>query len=331
MASTVNTAFNEFMKDYVNLDSTLTSQARKSRDWLITKVNSLPSKHDDFPTLYECKHFGFGSFARSTKKRPLDDVDILVCMNANGATYSEYGETIYLHAKKGVVPFDKMLQTAGDYVSSIKVINRFVSYLNEIPQYENSDIKRNSEAATLKLKSYEWNFDVVPCFFTKEDSEGQTFYIIPDGKGNWKKTDPRLDKARATRVNQDRDGHVLKAIRAMKYWNGRPTMASMGSYLLENMILDYYEKNEASQWVDLEVRKLLEYIKDNVYSSVNDPKNIQGDINHLTSEAKKSIWSRAYDDHAKANDAYDNETSNPAYAISKWISIFGYNFSSYDE
>ncbi|MDP2561184.1 nucleotidyltransferase [Psychrobium sp. 1_MG-2023] len=329
MATTVNSAFNKFMKDYVNLDSDQVVKARASRNWLIKQINNFPGKNDDFPALYEEKHFGFGSFARSTKKRNLDDIDHLVCMKAQGLTYTEYSDTIYIHVPDDIKPFSKLMQTNADYLSSIKVVNRFVKHLDAIPQYKKAEIKRNQEAATLQLSTYEWNFDIVPCFYTTEDSNGKSFYIIPDGNGNWKKTDPRLDKNRTTRVNQLRDGHVLQAIRAMKYWNKRQTMATMGSYLLENMILDYYENNSATQWIDIEVKYLLQYIKENIYSSVADPKGIQGNINTLTDDEKYSIFSRAYDDYARAVDASQSENSNPAYAIGKWRSIFGLNFPTY--
>jgi len=330
MASTVIVAFNEFMKDFVNLDKTQVESARSSRNWLIDQINAFPAKYSDFPTLYTDKHFGFGSFARSTKKRPLDDIDYLICMNANGLTYSEYDGTIYLDVPDNSYPFSCLKQTTGNYLSSIRVINRFVKYLDQIPQYDKADIKRNQEAATLKLLSYDWNFDIVPCFFTTPDAYGKTYYIIPDGNGNWKKTDPTIDKARTTRVNQLRDGHVLNAIRALKYWNQRSTMPSMGSYLLENMILDYYENNSATQWVDYEVRNILLHIQNSIFGPVYDPKGLQGDINTLSTEEKSSIFSRAYQDYAKAVEAYNNETSNPAYAISKWQNIFGSNFPSFD-
>lgn len=332
MAKTVNAAFDEFMKYYVNLDKDQVTKARTSRNWLVGQLNQFPDKYDDFPALYESKHFGFGSFARSTKKRELDDIDHLICMNAKGVTYTtSFDGTVYMSVPQGAKPFDGLLQTNSSYLlSSIKVVNRFVYYLDQVPQYQQATVKRNQEAATLKLTSYEWNFDVVPCFFTSPEIDGKTYYIIPDGNGNWKKTDPRLDKDRTTLVNQNNDGNVLRAIRAMKYWNKRPTMKSMGSYLLENMILDYYECNQATKWVDFEVRHLLNHIKNNIYGSVSDPKGIQGDLNTLSDEEKFSIFSRAYDDFAKANDAYANETSNPAYAISKWRDIFGTNFPIYN-
>lgn len=88
MATTVINAFNEFMKAHVNLPSTQVTQARVSRNWLVDKINNLSSKHADFPDLYSEKHFGFGSFARSTKKQPLDDIDHLICMKAKGVSYA---------------------------------------------------------------------------------------------------------------------------------------------------------------------------------------------------------------------------------------------------
>ena len=47
MATTVNNAFDEFMKNTVNLDSDKTSMARKSRDNLIDNINEF-SGDDDF-------------------------------------------------------------------------------------------------------------------------------------------------------------------------------------------------------------------------------------------------------------------------------------------
>lgn len=329
MATTVITAFNEFMKDYVNLPSTEVTKARASRNWLVDQINNFPSNHIDFPELYTEKHFGFGSFARSTKKRPLDDIDHLLCMKAQGVTYSEFLGTIYMEVPDGAYPFTHMKQTDSNYLSSIKVVNRFVKYLNEVPQYEKADIKRNQEAATLQLTTYPWNFDIVPCFHTAPEVDGRSYYLIPDGKGNWRKTDPTLDKSRVSRVNQTRDGNVLNVIRIMKYWNRRPTMASMSSYLVENMILDFYENNECSQWVDWEVRKILLHIKDRIYLPVYDPKGIQGNINNLSDVQKFSIFSRAYDDEIRAAEAKKYETENPAYAISKWQQIFGSNFPNY--
>lgn len=74
MVRTVNEAFNVFVIDYVNLDSDETKLARNSRDWLLSQIYSFPYKDDKFPRLYSQKDIFFGSFARRTKKRELDDI-----------------------------------------------------------------------------------------------------------------------------------------------------------------------------------------------------------------------------------------------------------------
>ncbi len=329
MATTVISAFNEFMADYVNLDANQVAQARASRNWLIGNLNNLSDADNDFPKLYKDMHLAFGSFARSTKKRELDDIDHLICMNANGVSYSEYGDVVYIDVPDNAFPFNSLKHSGSNYLNSVRVINRFINHLSSIPQYQKAEIKRNQEAINLRFVTYPWNFDVVPCFVTTVNGYGKSYYLIPDGKGNWKKTDPRIDKERTRRVNQLRSGNVLKAIRAIKYWNKRPTMASMGSYLLENMILDYYEYNEASNYVDWEVKKLLAHIRDKIFTSVYDPKGIQGDLNNLTLEQKFSIFGRASSDYDKAVEAVNSELTNPAYAINIWRSIFGNNFPSY--
>lgn len=67
MTQNINAAFNNFMKDSVNLSSDRTSKARSSRDWLIEQINSIESKKENSPKLYKDKNIFFGSFARNTK------------------------------------------------------------------------------------------------------------------------------------------------------------------------------------------------------------------------------------------------------------------------
>lgn len=333
MAKTVNAAFDEFMKNSVNLDSERTKKARSSRDWLVDQILEFPDKDSDFPAIYNEKNIFFGSFARRTKKRPLDDIDMMIALKAQGCTYLEYPDRIEITVPDTSEQFKKLCNDNTSILNSKKLINLFVRNLKNVAQYENADIKRNQEAATLKLLSYEWNFDVVPCFFTTEDAFGRTYYIIPDGNGNWKKTDPRLDRDRTNNTNISKNGRVLGVIRATKYWNKRATMPSMSSYLIENMILDYYESNytETSQYVDVELVNVFGDIKSRVYNTVNDPKNIQGNINTLTWDEKTKISNRASSDYEKAKEArkFEDEGKQEE-AINKWKEIFGNEFPKYE-
>ncbi|HCJ6419506.1 TPA: nucleotidyltransferase, partial [Enterobacter hormaechei subsp. xiangfangensis] len=221
--------------------------------------------------------------------------------------------------------------SGADTICSVRILNAFKNHLQDIAQYAQADIRRNQEAVTLKLVSKDWNFDIVPCFITSEDAFGRTYYLIPDGKGHWKFTDPRKDRDRVTTVNVQNDGNVLNVIRAVKYWQRRPTMPSMSSYLLETMILDYYAgKAVCSSFVDMELEALFRHLGLYVQFSVNDPKGIQGDINSLSAEARKAISDRCYLDAQKVSEArWFEENKEYEKSINKWRDVFGPFFPVY--
>lgn len=333
MPTTVNAAFTEFLLDTVNLDPEVTSAARASRDWLISQIHAFEGKVDHFPILYNEKDIQFGSFARRTKIKELDDIDLMICLKAQGATYLDYGNYIQITVPSSSDPLHRYCNQNTDTLNSRMVINRFVSALSQVSHYEKAEIKRTMEAATLKLTSYTWNFDIVPCFFTTPESDGRTFYIIPDGSGNWKKTDARKDRDIVRSVNQYHDGNVLNAVRIMKFWNNRPTAPAMQSYLLETMLVIHYiieTSSKASQFVDIEIPYLLQYIVNSILSSVQDLKQIQGDINNLSFEDRFKIYNRAKADYARACEARQAENDgNHKTSIRKWGEIFGPLFPSY--
>jgi len=333
MARTVIEAFNSFLIDTVNLDPEQTKKARDSREWLVGQIQAFPDGDTEFPNIYTERNIFFGSFSRRTKKRPIDDIDIMICLNADGCTYNELIDRIEITVPEAATRYLAYINDGTNILNSRKVINAFIAKLADIPQYNKAEIKRNLEAVILNLQTYDWVFDIVPCFFTKEDANKMTYYIIPDGNGNWKKTDPRLDSQRLSKLNQVHEGNLLNAIRVVKYWNHRPTMPTMGSYLLENMILDYYyEKTTvASKFVDVELVDVFLAIHRRVYHAVNDPKKIQGDLNNLSSEDKKKIFDRAYQDYVKAFEARELEKGkNEKESINKWIEILGNDFPKYD-
>jgi hypothetical protein len=110
-------------------------------------------------------------------------------------------------------------------------------------------------------------------------------------------------------------------------------MPTMSSYLLENMILDYYstQLTKASQYVDIEIVKIFNDIRNRVFSTVNDPKGIQGDLNSLPYEDKRKISDRAYSDYLKAVEARNfEEQKNHRNSINKWREIFGDGFPKYE-
>lgn len=327
MVVTVESVFTEFIKATVSLDPEITRVARKSRDWLVTQIHSLEEKNHRFPKSYSEKDIYYGSFARRTKIRDLDDIDLIACMSAEGAAYLQT-DVISIIAAEGT-RLQGLCFDDSNIISSRRVVNAFVKQLSDIPQYKAAQIGRNGAAAVLNLSSYDWSFDVVPGFFTKPEYDGRTYYLIPDGNGHWIKTDPRKDQERVTRINQKHAGEVLNIVRLIKYWNRRATMPSAPSYLLECIILDYFDARSVFSIVNLssEIQLVLNYIASAVFNSVQDPKLIQGNINELSLDEKQRIATRAKSDAQKAYNAMVAEqNNNPKEAITLWGQIFGPSF-----
>lgn len=331
MATTVISAFNEFLKEKVNLDPEDTKAARLDRDNLRTRIQGLQNSVDYFPTLYTEADINYGSFSRRTKKRPLDDVDMFFCLMAQGAVYNDYDQNnITVTIENTASNLYQYTKDDNKTISSIKILNKFKRSLENIYQYRNAEVNRRQEVVLLDLTSKDWSFDIAPCFRTVEQY-GKSFYLIPNGTGDWKKADPRIDKNRTITINQQNNGNILNLIRIIKYWNNRATMHTMSSYLLENIILNYYQyRTDCSSFVDLSLADIFHHISLAVYQVVPDPKGFQGDLNNLTYEQRVSISTRAHQDYLKALEARrleQNKYEQPS--INKWREIFGLEFPAY--
>lgn len=332
MTTTVIAAFNEFQRDLVNLDAAETATARSSRDWLCDQISEFPGNDAGFPRLYPEHDIFFGSFARRTKIRPLDDIDMIICLHAAGASYLAYeNDDVRITAPQSSSLYAYRHDSEGS-LSSTRIVNKFVRTLGEVSHYQRAEINRRGEAATLKLASYDWNFDIVPAFMTAQDEHGRSYYLIPNGRGHWKKTDPRIDRDRVVRVNTAHEGNMLNVLRCVKYWQRRPTMVSMPRYLLEAIVVNYFEGRSvvASGYVDLELAAVFRYIATEVLRPVADPKRIQQDINSLDLDDRLSIQARALADANKVDLAMSMESANDMRgSINKWREIFGDKFPQY--
>lgn len=324
MATTVNNAFNEFMRDSVNLDPEKTKIARNSRDNLIDNINKF-NQSNDFFALYKEQHLKFGSFARNTKIRELDDIDLMICLSAEGTrTYIQIGDCFYIYGNTN----DKNNNLLSDntlHLNSTKVINRFISKLSYLNDYNKAEMHKNHEAATLEMKSYTWNFDIVPCFYTT-----QNFYLIPDGYGNWKKTDPRIDNEHTSSLNQKFNGKLLNIIRLIKFWNKRPLAPRISSYLLECLILNHYQTRNYLFDIKSEFLTTLNALSYNIWFDVFDPKGIQGNINNLSTQERSRISQvMSYTcTNIKTAIQYEKENKHEE-AINIWKNVLGDKFPKY--
>ena len=334
MARTINGALNELIQDRVNLIKSRTDAGRRSRDHLLEQTKRFNDNSLEKLDFAETYNLPFGSFSRRTKVKPLDDIDQMIGLNGGKLVWNEalkYDQAIISVRSTSDKGIWSQLLNDDNTLSPIKVLNRFKRMLSNMNGYQNPELNRRQQAVTFQMTSNEWNFDLVPCFHTTTD-----VYLIPSGNGNyWMKTDPRKDQVLATQVNQQHNGRVLEIVRLMKYWNnlnGKKSIPS--SYLLEVMLLNFYE-NRSAYWdtcgtLQQEVEKCLQYIKENIYSYVADPKEVEGNINRLDSDVQDKIYARVTQD--LENIRYGNyyeDLGEKEQAFEYWEKVFGSFFPVY--
>ena len=324
---TVNQAFAQFMKEYVNLDPNVVEKARASRDNLKDNIAEF-NNADDFFHLYPDIDIQFGSFARKTKCRELDDIDLMIGISADKATYTPDREWNDIKIKASTS--SAMQQQCKDeygYLNSRKVLNVFKKKLVHVREYSRSELKRNQQAVVLNLISKDWSFDIVPCFLTVYESDGRNYYLIPNGKGHWMKTDPKYDRDIVTKTNQDNDEKLLGLIRLVKIWNRKSGVVKIPSYLLETILVDFASRYMLAFRLPVRFCNALSYLQGAIYDYIYDLKEIQGDLNTLTSEEKDSFCNRCEVDYNLAREAINfEEEGDTKAALKNWQTVFGENF-----
>lgn len=346
MATTVNNAFIEFFKNTVNVISTKSDSAKTSRDWLFEQIETICDKGYFLKAVTQY-NITFGSFSRKTKIKPLDDVDIIIGLKGGdleivGNLWNDISLKVNSTCQDTLILnlSDKIDSWSSEkYLNSNKVKNKLVSALGNVSQYEKAEIHARGAAVTLKLKSYEWTYDIVPAFYCEGNQYNAPYYLIPNGKGNWQKTNPKLEQDRVSRLNKKFNGTVLETIRLVKYWNRRGQMPNITSYVLETIVLDYFDQTtnnsetdgKTKDWVDFHFRNVLLYISNHIMGSVQDTKKIQGNINDLEWQQKYKIQQRANNDYVKACNAVTAETTEKDMkkSINLWRDILGNEFPQY--
>lgn len=323
MTTYTQVSMRAFIKEHISLDADITKKARNSRDFLYEQLKALPDKAENFPRLYPNKEiYNYGSFSRKTKIRRLDDIDFMLIFSADGATYGTIDNTIKISVPNSANNLYKLLDDNG-HLSSRKVANKIKNNISKVAQYQKAEIRSSQEAVILNLSSYDWSFDIIPAFMTSEEYDGRSYYLIPDGNGHWKKTDPRIDQTRVTDANKATEFNVLEFIRIIKFWNKIQNI-KISSYLMENIVLTYFENEFIWSNKEYQLMSFFKYLKNAIWLSVNDPKGIQGDLNDLEFSKKQSIEEKASVCEEAARRAIEYEEENDYEDADKqWRIIFG--------
>lgn len=331
LAYTVNSSFDVYRSLSVDLDVEQVKTARKSRDYLVSQIQTVTNNDSYFPSLYG-GYRSYGSFARSTKVRPLDDIDLLMLLNGKGTSSVQWSSTTYrLKVSESTTALKPLMNDDG-YLNSTKVLNKFKSALASVANYRKADIKRNGVAVVLSLSSYDWVFDVVPSFPVGDGNNGTAYYLIPNGRGEWMRTDPRKDQDLITEVNKKHNGLLLPVIRLLKYWNSyRYSPPTISSYYLETMIMMSLRYSFSSlSSIKSAIPTVFNNLSSSVLTTCPDPKGLGDNLDAgMSWDTRQKVSNAAREMASYANYALDAENrGDHKTAIQYWSSIFP-NFPAY--
>lgn len=326
---TVGGAFNFYRAQNVDLLRSDVLRARASRDFLIEQIFKIAAVKRAFPSLFD-NHMFYGSFARRTKIHPLDDIDLLLAINSTEIEIFTIAPYKYaIRPKLSNHHLMDYVNTSG-YISSLSIQNRLRDQLSDVPQYEQATIKKNNVAVVLKLKSYPWAFDIVPAFPIYNWLNILDYYLIPDGKGYWIRTDPRKDQVLITRVNQWQNELLLPIVRLIKYWNRIHTPSINSSYYLETLAIRALEFESPVVSIADGLAKVFTSLEHSLLGTCPDPKQLGENLELSTDWNTRYIVSKSvHRMSVLAHTARYHEVSgNHKTAISFWTQIFP-NFPAY--
>lgn len=340
-ARTVKAAFKKFQSQIVDLERSITEKGRTSRDYLFKQVKKLTNNHSDFPPL-KGNYIPFGSFARKTKIRPLNDIDILLLLNERGINVeisyqqkaSGYGVNMTAVCRVKITDASSPLKAFADnkdYVNSIKILNRIKYHLAYINNYQKADKYRRMQAVTLNLKSHPWTFDIVPAIPIYDYNDKITHFLIPDGYGNWIRTNPKIDAQSITSVNTQHKGELLPVLRLLKYWNERKHKPSLSSYYFETLVVQTFQYAPRITSYPAALEYFFQRCSSFIMSSCPDPKRLGEALDaNVSWDTKQKIIKALRSAASHASHAIIAESKNDQKtAIYWWKKVFGSEFPDY--
>ncbi len=332
MPYTVWGAFKEFRVETVDLDPDATVTARSSRNYLYDQLKALSQSEPGFPKLSN-EFLNFGSFARRTKIRPLDDIDLMPLLNGLGTSSVQKATdpyTYWLRIDDPAAPLAAFYDEYG-YVSSTRVLNKIKSSLSSVSNYRRAEVKRNMQAVTLELVSYDWVFDVVPAVPIGDGLGGRAYFLIPNGRGDWIRTDPRIDQENVTRLNSQHGGLFLPTLRLLKHWNKRTMKPVLRPYYFETMAIKVFDYAPKIDDFPSAVKYFFDYAPTYLWASCPDPKHLNPDLDADVSYDTKQKVAQAMNTAsllAWRALAFEAE-SDDEEAIKAWGRVFGWAFPGY--
>lgn len=316
-------AFANFRRDHVDLEPTQVERAKSSQQFLIDRI--LDSTMFPAPTGYWLPS---GSFARGTKLRPLDDLDLLLLFDGWGTELRSWpfgGYQLHVHPLN---PLSTLAQNG--FLNSTRLLFALRDHVQALPHYRRSDVRKDMHVVNVDLSSTPWAFDIAPAIPIRLES-GDLVFAIPNGRAQWSLTDPRLDAARIDRCNAAHGGLLRPTIRLIKYWNRRTHKPVLGSYHLETLVLNLFDGAPPSLSVPDYLARFFANIEPHLMAACPDPKRLgpalDRDVN-LATKARYRFAVRKTSQAVQRALALDRRGHSMA-AKTTWRAVFGNEFPIY--
>ena len=261
----IDSAFDDLLEKEINISKALRTKASESQNHLRNFLCSEASRDSAFPAILSRADSDFlgGSFARHTKNWPLDDIDVYLPLEGWNLLYLSAGRRLpYTVRSDGPRSFNPLLLPRwmdGIYVSSAKVVSEFARALRRHYPAE-TGVSSNRTCVTVRMSHGETQaadglgYDVVPCFSLKPDDPNELeFYLMPDGRGGWMKTNPKLDTDISDILQNFNRKFYRKVVKLIKYWNQVQLDAAFSSYYLEFSICRAFLARKRSNQVTASV------------------------------------------------------------------------------
>lgn len=248
----VQKAISRYITDYIQLSKADISSSAKSREWFLTRIENVITSRTKEPVLYKPKFVYFGSYFKGTKVQVVDEYDVLVVVDSNTGIYSSGG--VAIGTGQGVVSpnhkyDDRYKKSDGTGISPAKMLNWLRGVVKEITDAFGGEApERNGQAITAIIKSQNLKIDLVPAGIFTRDSDGTTFYNIPDGSkdNSWITTSPETDIKAINDTAKQKD-NFRNIIRISKRIKDRYNFI-VPSFAIETAIVEYGNNNK---WYNL--------------------------------------------------------------------------------
>lgn len=313
----VDQAFSLFRTNCVDLQRDHVERARDSQQHLVDRIvegGMMPSPTNVW--------IPSGSFARGTKTRPLDDVDLLLIFDGYDTRidWTDHG-TYHLYSG----PLNPLSVLAVDHVvNSTRLLFGLRKHIEKLPHYRRSEVAKSLQVVNVNLASAPWAFDIAPAI-PIDLRPGDRVFAIPDGHGEWILTNPPFDANRLSRIDRDHLSLVRPAIRLIKYWNGNLRFGRLNSYYLETLALKVFAASIPMRTVPEYVARFFEAAELYLMEPCPDPKGLGGPLDAKVTilDKRRFLFAlrKASGDAARAIEV--ERMGHAHLANARWRAVFG--------